>query len=105
MEATGFRRHLAGAALCLTAEGRVDSQTATGKTAARVIDVCVELGVPCVVIGGAIVGGRDALYARGATAVLAASSGPGTLAAAMEAARDELVNAARAVASIAAIAI
>lgn len=92
MEVTAFPARLSDAVLCLTAEGRVDVQTAAGKTAARVVDAGVAAGVPVVVIGGAV--GADArgpLHARGATAILAASDGPGRL-------RDALNNAGAALA-------
>ena len=53
IELVGLREALAGAALCLTAEGSVDRQSARGKTVAGVLAACRDAGVPCIVLGGA----------------------------------------------------
>lgn len=70
MEATDFDAKLAGADLVLTGEGRIDAQTAFGKTAlggARRADAA---GVPCVAVGGGVEPeGTAALAAVGAVAV------------------------------------
>ena len=96
MDATGFDGALAGASLCLTAEGRVDASSAQGKTVARVAARCREAGVPCAVIGGALGDGADLLYGCGASAVLSASQGPGTLDEALAGAAAALAATARA---------
>ena len=49
-----FDDRLAGSSLVLTGEGRVDAQTAFGKTAFGVARRAREAGVPCVVIGGSV---------------------------------------------------
>ena len=54
IELVGLRRALAGAALCLTAEGSVDRQSAHGKTVAGVLAACRDAGVPCIVLGGRV---------------------------------------------------
>ena len=54
IELVGLRDLLAGAALCLTAEGSVDRQSARGKTVAGVLAACRDAGVPCVVLGGRV---------------------------------------------------
>ena len=54
IELVGLRGLLAGAALCLTAEGSVDRQSARGKTVAGVLAACTEVGVPCIVLGGKV---------------------------------------------------
>ena len=54
IELVGLRRSLAGAALCLTAEGSVDRQSARGKTVAGVLAACRDAGVPCIVLGGRV---------------------------------------------------
>ena len=63
---TGLPALLDGAALCLTAEGRIDASTLAGKTVARVVEASVAAGVPCVAIGGALGPGHDGLYGLGA---------------------------------------
>jgi glycerate kinase len=97
MEETRFADVLAGAACCLTGEGRVDRQTVAGKTVARVVVACHERGVPVGVVGGAVEeAAADALYALGATAVLAAVRGPGTLEEALAEAHANVAATARA---------
>jgi glycerate kinase len=70
MEATGFADKLAGADLVLTGEGRIDAQTAFGKTALGVARRAAAAGVPCVAVGGGVEPeGIAALAAVGAIAV------------------------------------
>ena len=70
MEATGFAEKLAGADLVLTGEGRIDGQTAFGKTALGVARRAAAAGVPCVAVGGGVEPeGIEALAAVGAVAV------------------------------------
>jgi len=54
MEETGLRDKVAGAGLVLTGEGRIDAQTAFGKTALGVAKLAREAGVPCVAVGGGV---------------------------------------------------
>ena len=70
MEETGLREKVAGADLVLTGEGRIDAQTAFGKTALGVARLAREAGVPCVAVGGGVEPeGEAALWAVGAVAV------------------------------------
>ena len=70
MEATGFDAKLAGADLVLTGEGRIDGQTAFGKTALGVARGAAAAGVPCIAVGGGVEPeGIAALAAVGAVAV------------------------------------
>lgn len=70
MEATDFDTRLADADLVVTGEGRIDAQTAFGKTALGVARRAAEAGVPCIAVGGGVeLEGIAALAAVGATAV------------------------------------
>jgi len=70
MEATGFDEKLASADLVITGEGRIDEQTAFGKTALGVARRARTAGVPCLAIGGGVTtAGIDALADVGAVAV------------------------------------
>lgn len=70
MEATGFAAKLVGADLVLTGEGRIDGQTAFGKTALGVARRAAAAGIPCVAVGGGVEPeGIVALAAMGAVAV------------------------------------
>jgi glycerate kinase len=70
MELTGFDEALAAADLVITGEGRVDAQTAYGKTAQGVARRAQSAGVSCICFGGGVLpDGIDALAALGAIVV------------------------------------
>jgi glycerate kinase len=70
MEATDFSARLADADLVITGEGRIDAQTAFGKTALGVAKRAAAAGVPCIAVGGGVeIEGIDALAAVGSVAV------------------------------------
>ncbi len=70
MEATGFAEKLARADLVITGEGRIDAQTAFGKTALGVAKRAQAAGVACIAVGGGVEPeGAEALAAIGAVAV------------------------------------
>jgi glycerate kinase len=70
MDATDFPGRLAGADLVITGEGRIDAQTAYGKTALGVAKRAAEAGVACIAIGGGVeADGIEALAGVGAVAV------------------------------------
>jgi len=85
MAEAGFDRALAAADLVITGEGRIDQQTAFGKTAMGVARRAQAAGVACVALGGGVTpDGIEALAAVGAVAV-PVSEGPGSVEAAMAA--------------------
>ena len=70
MEETGFDDRLATADLVITGEGRIDEQTAYGKTALGVARRAAAAGVPCLAVGGGVTPeGLAALATVGALAV------------------------------------
>ncbi len=67
-----FADHLAASSLVITGEGRVDAQTAFGKTAHGVARRAREAERPCIVIGGSVeIEGADACGELGAIVVSA----------------------------------
>jgi glycerate kinase len=54
MEAAGFDAKLARADLVITGEGRIDAQTAFGKTALGVARRAADAGVACIAVGGGV---------------------------------------------------
>jgi len=76
LDAVDFRGRIAGAALAVTGEGRVDTTSAAGKLPGAVAAECAAAGVPCVVFGGSVRGGAAALQELGATAVLPLGGDP-----------------------------
>jgi glycerate kinase len=70
MEATAFEARLAESDLVVTGEGRIDAQTAFGKTALGVARRAAGAGVPCIAVGGGVEPeGVEALAAVGSIAV------------------------------------
>lgn len=88
--ALGLRDALHGAGLCITGEGRLDGQTAGGKTVQRVAALAAEAGVPVVAVAGQLGEGWQQVAERLA-AVAAISDDPG--ASACEAARGLRITA------------
>lgn len=70
MDTVGFGRRLARADLVITGEGRIDAQTAYGKTALGVARRAQAAGVRCLAVGGGVApGGVEALAPVGAEVV------------------------------------
>jgi len=84
LELTGFEAALAGASLVLTAEGRLDSQTAHGKAPAEVARQAHAHGIPCIAIAGSLGAELAPLQAAGIDACFSLCPGPLTLEAAMQ---------------------
>ncbi len=85
-----LEEHLQGADLVLTAEGRIDFQTAFGKAPAGVGKRARAYGVPCLAIAGSIGSGLEELHALGIDAVFSLCPGPVSLEQAMAAGGDFL---------------
>jgi glycerate kinase len=67
LDLVGLRDMLAGADLCLTAEGKVDRSSGRGKAVAAIARLCAGAGVDCVVLAGRVEPeGRAALLEAGA---------------------------------------
>jgi glycerate 2-kinase len=62
---TGFRERVAGADLVVTGEGTVDRTTFEGKAPGEAVRACQELGVRCVLFGGRVKDGIDAVRLSG----------------------------------------
>jgi len=65
IEAVGLADRLAGAQLCITGEGKLDSQTAHGKTVAGVGRLAKRLKVPAVALAGQIGPGAQQVLSEG----------------------------------------
>ncbi|HET9436012.1 MAG TPA: glycerate kinase [Candidatus Limnocylindrales bacterium] len=91
MESVGFADRLAAADLVITGEGRIDAQTAFGKTALGVARLARDAGVPCVAVGGGVEPEGVAALARLGTRVVPVWERPVLLAEAMAAGAAPLV--------------
>ncbi|MGB5834578.1 MAG: glycerate kinase [Thiohalocapsa sp.] len=76
LELVELDRHLVGADLVLTAEGRIDGQTRFGKAPGAVAAHAARLGVPCIAIAGSIGDDVAGLHEAGVQAVFSLCSGP-----------------------------
>ncbi|HBG95311.1 MAG TPA: glycerate kinase [Chromatiaceae bacterium] len=76
LDLVGLERHLAGADLVLTAEGRIDGQTRFGKAPGAVAAHAARLGVPCIAIAGSVGDDADALHPAGMHALFSLCPGP-----------------------------
>jgi glycerate kinase len=65
LEAIGFRERVAAADLVVTGEGTVDRTTFEGKAPGEALRICDELGVPCVLFGGRVDDGIEAVSLSG----------------------------------------
>ncbi|MCA0987301.1 glycerate kinase [Guptibacillus algicola] len=81
---TNLEGKLVGADLVVTGEGRVDSQTASGKTPMGVAQAANDLGIPTVVMAGSVGDGINALYPYGVIGVHSMLNRPMTLEVAMK---------------------
>ncbi|HEX4795913.1 MAG TPA: glycerate kinase, partial [Humisphaera sp.] len=68
IDATRLRERLRSVELCITGEGRLDEQSAHGKTPIGVARLCREMGVPCIALAGALDGNLSGLHAEGLSA-------------------------------------
>ena len=93
LDLVGLDETLRGADLALTAESRIDLQTAFGKASAGVAEHARALGVPCFAIAGGVGGDLDALHALGINAMFSLCAGPVSLEQAMTAGGDFLAAA------------
>jgi len=65
LEATGFRERAARADLVITGEGTVDRTSFEGKAPGEAVRACAELGVRCLLFGGRVEDGVEALALSG----------------------------------------
>jgi len=94
LELVALDRHLVGADLVLTAEGRIDAQTRFGKAPGAVAAHAARLGVPCIAIAGSIGDNSTSLHDAGIVALFSLCSGPMTLQQAQTQAQTLLAGAA-----------
>ena len=97
---TGLDKHMKGADLAITGEGRVDVQTAFGKTPSGVAAVARKSGVPVVAIGGGLADDAAGVFAHGIDGLESATPNAMPLDDAIEKSRQYLQDAAERVARL-----
>ena len=70
LDAAGFEELAEGCDLILTGEGRVDSQSLHGKVISGIASRAEPLGIPVIVIAGALGDGYEGVYEMGVSAVV-----------------------------------
>jgi glycerate 2-kinase len=98
--ATKLDEHMKGASLAVTGEGRVDFQTAFGKTPAGVAQCARRHGVPVVAIGGGLSDDANGVFQHGIDGLGNATANPMPLEVAIMKSREYLQNAAERVARL-----
>lgn len=79
MEASGLEKEVRDADLLITGEGKIDSQTAFGKTPAGVAGAAKKYGVPVIAVAGSLGSGYERVYQHGIDAVFSIAPGICTL--------------------------
>ena len=95
LDALEFDKHLSGASLVVTGEGRTDEQSAMGKVACGVGKRAEAAGVPAIVLSGALAQGCESLYTMGITAMFSCCSQVRPVEWQMEHAKENLAFSAR----------
>lgn len=94
VDATRLKKHIKGADLVITGEGRVDSQTAFGKTPAGVAKAAKKYNVPTVAIGGGITDDAREVFTHGIDGLASACARDMNLDEAIKNSKEHLANAA-----------
>jgi glycerate kinase len=94
LELVELERHLAGADLVLTGEGRIDAQTGFGKAPGAVGGRARRLGIPCIAIAGSLGTDVRLLWDTGIEAAVSLCPGPVSLAEAQARSEELLTDAA-----------
>ncbi len=100
LDAVAFDRHLRGADLVITGEGRIDSQTIRGKTPIGVSKRAKAQGIPVIALAGSVAADAGIVHEHGITALFSVVPGVVTLDAALEQAAGNLYRTARNVATV-----
>ena len=92
LEILDFEKQALNADLIITAEGRIDSQTANNKAPAGVAKVAKKLGIPCVGIAGSIGDNIENLHTIGMTSLFSIIPGPCSLAEAIHKGKENIIK-------------
>ena len=99
MKAVELEDKMDGARLVITGEGRIDGQTAQGKTPVGVARIAKKFGLPVVALSGCVGAGVEAVYEQGIDALFPIIHGSISVAEALAAGEENLIRASRNLAS------
>ncbi|MDR4986702.1 glycerate 2-kinase [Bacillus cereus] len=100
LDYTNFDKHIEGADLIITGEGRIDEQTAYGKAPVGVAGRAKHFHIPVIAIGGSVSPNYPAVYEKGVDAVFSITSSPMTLEEAYKAAEENIEMTAKNIAAV-----
>ena len=92
---TNMEEYIQNASLIFTAEGKIDSQTAFGKTISGVAQLCKKYQVPVIAFAGIVEGDLKNLYNQGLTSAFAIANRPMSLVESKANAEQLLVSASK----------
>ncbi len=95
MEAVSLAEHVKGADLVITGEGRIDGQTAQGKTPVGVARIAKVENIPVIALAGSVGDGVEAVYEQGIDALFPVVHGAVSLDVALAKGGENLTRAAR----------
>lgn len=84
LDACQFDEHIKDADLILTGEGKIDAQSAMGKTINGVLSRAQKVNIPVIAIGGSIYDGAEKLYDNGLLSIISICDRPMSLSEAMQ---------------------
>lgn len=100
LDYTNFDKHIEGADLIITGEGRIDEQTAYGKAPVGVAERAKRLHIPVIAIGGSVSPNYSAVYEKGIDAVFSITASPMTLEEAYKVAKENIEMTAKNIAAV-----
>ena len=92
-EVVELEKHMQDADLVITAEGKIDSQTAYGKTPAGVAGIAGKYNIPVIAFAGIVEDGINELYEKGFRAIIPITNKPMNLDESMKKAGELLIMA------------
>ncbi|MBE5108611.1 glycerate kinase [Bacillus thuringiensis] len=95
-----FDKHIVGADLVVTGEGKIDEQTAYGKAPVGVAERAKRHHIPVIAIGGSVLPNYTVVYERGIDAVFSTVTAPMTLEEAYKAAKENIEMTAKNIAAV-----
>ncbi|MFP3379279.1 glycerate kinase [Bacillus sp. SIMBA_069] len=100
LDYTNFNKHIEGADLIITGEGRIDEQTAYGKAPVGVAERAKHFRIPVIAIGGSVSPNYSAVHEKGIDAVFSITASPMTLEEAYKVAEENIEMTAKNIAAV-----
>ncbi|EJS63719.1 glycerate kinase [Bacillus cereus] len=100
LDYTNFDKHIEGADLIITGEGRIDEQTAYGKAPVGVAERAKYFHIPVIAIGGSVSPNYPVVYEKGIDAVFSITASPMTLEEAYKVAEENIEMTAKNIAAV-----